>query len=253
MRIWNGGVILAYHNVVEDGTPSTPGIDELTVTETQLRSHIRLIRALPMRVVDTSQIAALVGSGEDAAGLVAITFDDALAGVARVGLPILDEAGISATIYVPTDHPGEPPLFWPGAERTMTSDELRTAVSNGHFLGSHTASHRSLVTLPPGELETELRRSKIALEELGDRPVETMAYPSGHHDDAVRSAVRNAGYASACTFLNGRATRDVDPFRLPRFTMGAHSSSLRFLYHLLRPARSWPNHQVSEVGTSRAR
>jgi peptidoglycan/xylan/chitin deacetylase (PgdA/CDA1 family) len=211
------------------------------------------VRALPLRVVDVSQIAELVAAGEDAAGLVAITFDDALAGVARVGLPVLQEAGISATIYVPADHLGEPPAFWPGAERTMTPDELRTAVSNGHSLGSHTATHRSLVTLAEGEVEDELRRSKGVLEELSDRPVQTMAYPSGHHDDAVRSRVRHAGYTSACTFLNGRATSDVDPFRLPRFTMGAHSSSLRFFSHLARPARSWPNHQVSEVGFSPAK
>jgi peptidoglycan/xylan/chitin deacetylase (PgdA/CDA1 family) len=243
-----GGVILAYHNVVEDHTPLKPGIDEFTVTESQLRSHLRLIRALRLRVVDVSFMAQLVSSGEDPGGLLAVTFDDALAGVSRVGLPVLNDAGICSTIFVPTDHPGEPPAFWPGAERTMTSEELRSAVAAGHSLGSHTATHRSLVALENCEVDDELRRSRLALEELTDRRVQAMAYPSGHHNPSVRAAVVDAGYTSACTFLNGRATGEVDNLRLPRLTMGAHSSPARFLYHLLRPQRSWPDHQLATVG-----
>ncbi|MFW2380187.1 MAG: polysaccharide deacetylase family protein [Acidimicrobiales bacterium] len=243
-----GAVILAYHNVVEDGATQKPGIDELTVTESQLRSHVRLIRMLRLQVVDLSHIARVLASGDDPTGLITFTFDDALAGVARVGLPVLNDAGISSTIFVPTDRPGEPPEFWPGAERTMSTDELRAAVAHGHALGSHTASHRSLVTLDRADLDDELRRSRRALEDLTDDPVRSIAYPSGHHNLSVRQAVLDAGYQSACTFLNGRATGDVDPLRLPRFTMGAHSSSARFLYHLARPAGSWPDHQLAEVG-----
>lgn len=247
-RVPSGGVILAYHNVVEDGTTPTLGVDELTVTASQLRSHVRLLRSLRLRIVSLSRIAELVAAGDDAAGLVAITFDDALAGVARVGLPVLDAAGVSATVYVPTDRPGEKPLFWPGAERTMTTDELRTAVSRGHTLGSHTVTHRSLVTLDDREFRDELERSKQTLEAITEQAVDSVAYPSGHHDPDVRRAAVDAGYTSACTFLNGRATGDTDHLRLPRFTMGAHSSSMRFFYHLVRPASSWPEHQLEAVG-----
>ena len=246
----SGAVILAFHNVVEDGTTLKPGVDELTVTETQLRTHLRILRAMRITVVDVSHIAQLVANRECPSGLAAITFDDALAGVDRVALPVLAEAGVKGTIFVPTDNPGDAPAFWPGAEPTMTTDQLRGAVKAGHTLGSHTATHRSLITLEPIEVELELSRSKAALEESTQKAVVAMAYPSGHHTPSVRTAVAAAGYRSACTFLNGRTTADVDRFRLPRLTMGAHSSAGRFLYHLLRPARTWPDHQLDRVEAS---
>ena len=243
-----GGVILAYHNVVEDHAALRAGVDELTVTESQLRSHLRMLKMLRLQVVDVSHIAGLVARGLDTSGLAAITFDDALAGVARVGLQVLEASSVRGTIFVPTDNPGVEPAFWPGAEPTMTTEELGRAVGAGHTLGSHTATHRSLVTLDAASLDDELGRSRSALESLTNDGTVAFAYPSGHHNAEVRAAVLRAGYTSACTFSNGRATAELDAFRLPRLTMGAHSSRLRFLYHLLRPAGSWPDHQQSEIG-----
>ncbi|MGB5757851.1 MAG: hypothetical protein WBM50_13125, partial [Acidimicrobiales bacterium] len=90
--------------------------------------------------------------------------------------------------------------------------------------------------------------SRHWLQQVSGQPVELFAYPSGHHDGRVRAALAGAGYGAACTFLNGRVAGGDDPMRLPRLTMGAHTSVPRLAYHLLRKPSSWPPHQIDTVG-----
>ena len=48
----------------------------------------------------------------------AITFDDGYRSVLELALPILEELGVPATLFVPTDYIGsERPMSWPGIER----------------------------------------------------------------------------------------------------------------------------------------
>lgn len=235
-----GAVVLAYHDVVADGVPA----GEHNVTAGRLRSHIRLLDRLGLRVVRLAEIAERLLAGRPVDGLAAITFDDALSGVHDHALPVLFEEGVPATVFAVSSVLGEQPPWWPGSAPTVNQSQLRRLVAAGIDIGSHTRTHPSLPALGRPEARRELRDSRAELEDLTGRAVEALAYPHGHHDPAVREQVAEAGYRTAVTFLNGRITGGEDVLRLPRLTMGPHSSPVRLALQLARPAASWPDHQL---------
>ena len=110
-------------------------------------------------------------------------------------------------------------------DRLMTPDDLRGLQSRGHVVGSHTLSHPLLPQLDDVALAAELVRSRNMLEDWLQTTVDGFCYPNGDHDERVVAAVRNAGYAHACTTLNGRNGPDADRLRLCRIDMHPSRSS----------------------------
>lgn len=238
-----GAVVLGYHDVSAPGTHS----EGMTVSADALAGHVTLLRQMGLRIVAFGDIVDRLDRGADVDGLAALTFDDALEGVHLHAMPVLRRFEAPATVFVVTDARGAEPAWWPGMARTLTDGELVEVAAAGHDLGSHTCTHRSLPALTPDELTDELERSRLAIAGLTTRPVEFLAYPSGHHNAEVRAAAQRAGYRAATTFLNGRVDDDTDPYRIPRLTMGAHLTPVRLRYHLLRAPHTWPDHQLDRV------
>lgn len=238
-----GGLVLCYHDVVPG-----PEVDlALNVTATRLGQHLATVRRLGFRVVPLAELSARARAGRSVDGLVALTFDDALAGVARHGLPVLVEHGAPATLFTVSTRWGQRPRWWGGSGPTMSRAELAEAAAHGMTLAAHTRTHPSLPALSRAALREEVAGCRAELEEFAEAVVPQFAYPFGHHDPRVREAVQEAGYQVAYTFLNGRVTGAEDPLRLPRLTMGRHHTPARLAYHLARNARSWPDHQLDAV------
>lgn len=88
----------------------------------------------------------------------------------------------------------------------VTWEQLRTMRRGGMDIGSHAASHRSLVTMSLQEATEEIRRSKAHIEqELGDR-CSHFSFPFGAKRDfneALVSDVREAGYETCCLNIHG--------------------------------------------------
>jgi peptidoglycan/xylan/chitin deacetylase (PgdA/CDA1 family) len=106
----------------------------------------------------------------------------------------------------------------------MTWEDVRTLRRQGMGIGSHTDSHRVLLTLPAAPLAAELEDSRAALEALLGEPVTTIAYPVGRaisHVVPVRQAVAAAGYELGFTTRPGvnRMAAGDDPFDLLRLSV----------------------------------
>ena len=82
-------------------------------------------------------------------------------------------------------------------------------------LASHTISHVDLTTLDSTELRHEVAGSRRILQDRFGVPVDNFSYPAGRYDDAVISAVSDAGYRGATTEVPGLATA-AHPFVLNR-------------------------------------
>lgn len=238
-----GGVVLAYHDVGPPGSGSgwSVGVD-------LLEAHLQVLEDVGLVVVDLDVLVRRLLAGEPVDHLAGVSFDDALVGVHDHALPMLAARKVPATVFVVSGGRGQAPAWWPGARRTMTATEIARARDAGLTIGAHTRTHPSLPDLSADDLAQELSGCRAELEELTGSVVDLLAYPSGHHDACVRQAARRAGFRAGFTFLNGRIRSTDDPLRLPRLTMGAHLSPARLRYHLLRPARSWPDHQLDRVG-----
>lgn len=244
----SGAVVLCYHDVTDRG--HRPHDREMwTVSVRDLRRQLLTVRRAGFDFVALRELGARLRRGRPLNGLAAVTFDDGLAGVHRHGLPLLRQLGVPATVFVVTAEIGRTPQWWAGAGPTMSKVDLIEAASSTQIdLASHTRRHPSLLGLSSARLRDEVSGSRTELEQLAGSAVDAFAYPFGHHDPAARAAVAEAGFATAYTFLNGRLSGSEDPFRLPRFTMGAHHGRVRLGYHLGRSASSWPDSQAEAVG-----
>jgi peptidoglycan/xylan/chitin deacetylase (PgdA/CDA1 family) len=78
--------------------------------------------------------------------------------------------------------------------RRLALPEL-ARVYDGFEIASHALTHPYLTDLPPDRLWEEVAESRRRLEDLFRKPVRGFIYPFNAVNDAVRQAVRAAGYA----------------------------------------------------------
>jgi peptidoglycan/xylan/chitin deacetylase (PgdA/CDA1 family) len=265
--VGDGGItILSYHSLDRHGTPlSVPPrlfaahMETLaregcpTFTMSEVIDHLALQLPFPPRAV-------------------AVTFDDAFANVAEVAVPILTRHSFSATVYVITGMVGKvtrwtdrgdplPPL------PIMSWGQIESLSSSGIEVGSHSVSHGFLTTCTSEDLRCEMADSKATLQSRLGVPVTHFAYPQGDYNESVKAAAREAGYASAVTVDQGRASPDSDPFALPRllvskntspaamraFTVSAVGPAYRLANLLMRRLKgqpNWPRRAPGEVDST---
>jgi peptidoglycan/xylan/chitin deacetylase (PgdA/CDA1 family) len=166
--------------------------------------------------------------------LLHVTFDDGYRSV-LTAIPVLERLGLPGTVFVCTTHvdDGRPPSLARAASGRIDGDAamlswnaLRDLAERGVEVGSHSATHPHLTRISDAELEYELRKSRGRIEDELGRPCRYLAYPYGDHDERVRDAVRNAGYAAAFA-LPGRL-RPYDAFAVPRVSVLREDGRLRF-------------------------
>jgi hypothetical protein len=78
-------------------------------------------------------------------------------------------------------------------------------------------THPALPVLSAAAQAEEIQQSKHFLEKLLHRDVRCFAYPHGDHRPDTVSAVRAAGFTSACITAAGAVSARSDCLMLPRF------------------------------------
>lgn len=145
---------------------------------------------------------------------VALSFDDAYESVHRKALPVLDAAGIIATVFPVSSQLGGH-NHWDAAIGKMpelplvSRPQLHELVSAGWEVGGHTHTHRPLPSLTARELDAELATSNAVLEDELGRRISTFAYPYGRHDRRTRG--RSAPVYDACLAIGARRAHIGDP------------------------------------------
>jgi peptidoglycan/xylan/chitin deacetylase (PgdA/CDA1 family) len=202
--------ILTYHAVDDDGGP-------LAITAAAFRRQLGSMRRSGTEGLRLDRARA---RAEDAKNTVALTFDDGLTSVGDTAVPILEEFGFSATVFVVAGRIGMTNA-WPGenatpkTRRLMDAGALRDLHSQGVEIGAHGFSHRRLTGLDSRSLRSEVVDSKTRLEDLIGAPVRSFAYPYGAAPESVRQLVRE-NYAFACTTEVAVWRNHHDTTRLPR-------------------------------------
>jgi peptidoglycan/xylan/chitin deacetylase (PgdA/CDA1 family) len=148
---------------------------------------------------------------------VVLSFDDGTRDFLSKALPILDEFGLPATLYVSPLKIGSPGfLDW---------SELKEISDRNVAVESHGLDHRSLKGLSVSELLKQVEQSKKMLEDKLGKRVTSIAYPYGtlrDFDESVKQGVREAGYRSACSSLNGLNRAGADRYELRRTKIEQH-------------------------------
>jgi len=116
------------------------------------------------------------------AGELALTFDD---GPNAIWTPhlldVLSNLGVKAT------------FFMLGSRADAEPALVRRIVAEGHLLGNHSWSHLNLALTPAARVREELRRSKLAIEEISGQSVRFFRPPFGARRPMVLRAAREFG------------------------------------------------------------
>ena len=145
---------------------------------------------------------------------ISITFDDGYTDALADIAPILCTRQIPFHVFVSAARMN-------GSDRKYLSPAQVVELSNmpGVSIGAHGATHRSLTSLSSSELAADLQASKVDLDAVLQKPVNTMSYPYGHVDESVRKAAHDAGFTFAATSKWGFNEASSDPLLQRRIDM----------------------------------
>lgn len=105
-RTFGWGGVVAFH-----GVGDAPHLPVMHVSPARLRAQLTYLRD-HYTVVRLRELAARWRVGATTKGCVAITFDDAYAGVATHALPVLRELDLPATVFVTSNHAAQRASYW---------------------------------------------------------------------------------------------------------------------------------------------
>jgi len=224
--------ILTYHRVREPAANDPrPG---LCVSPRVFDEQLRWLRRRGYRFTNVAELPHV----EPAQKCVLLTFDDGTEDNHRVAFPILQEHGVTATIFVVAGLLGRanayPGSSVDGGHTIMTAGQVAEMAAAGIEFGSHTCMHHSLPSLSDDELQRELVDSRRIIESIVGREALAIAYPYGHYDERVKAAAQRAGYRFACTTERGRNDDLADPLALRRIPMTNAVRGTRLAYRLSR-------------------
>lgn len=209
--------IFMYHSI--DDT-AAPAYARWAVPPETFRRHLQIIADEGYRPVTLSQLAAEMDKPDTPDNLVCITFDDGLLDFVTGAMPVLEEFGYPANLFIATGYVGQTANWLAsldeGDRPMMTWDDVRDVAAYGIECGAHSVSHRELDTLSEPEAREEVFGSKRDIEDNLGAEVTTFAYPFGYASATTRALVREAGVVAACRVTHALADPQEDRFGLSR-------------------------------------
>ena len=224
--------VLMYHKI-----PDAPLATrhQIYVTKDNFAKHLAYFKQrklTPITFVDYLQFARGARPWTDfPARPIILTFDDGYLDNYTNLLPLMQQYGYRGVLYLLGDFdvrdnqwdlatdPAEP------RSAIMSREQKQAFVAAGWEIGAHTMSHPRLATLPLPAAAAEIRDSKAALETALRTEIVSFAYPYGDLNDAVKNAVREAGFALGVATDTGGLTIEDDRMQVFRVNMFPHETT----------------------------
>jgi len=161
---------------------------------------------------------------------IVLSFDDGYQSQATVARRMLDRLGWPGVLNLVVKHVG--------IAGGLSRAEVRSLMGHGWEIDAHTISHGDLTTLDASRLRHEVAGSRSWLRRAFGAPADFFCYPAGRYNAVVEAAVRAAGYEGATTTNFGEASRNDDPYALPRIRVTPQTTAgdLVSLVRRLSPA-----------------
>lgn len=170
-----------------------------------------------------------------------LTFDDGYESNYKELLPILEERGLKATIFMVTNDIGK--------DGYLSWQQLKDMEKRGIEIGSHTANHLPLTGMSLDEAREEVKLSKLLMEWNGMKTIYTLSYPNGKYTTDLEQMLKEEEYLAAVTGDAGLNTFDTAPYQLQRIniphpTFGLTEFKWRLLKGRIFAQLGWSQHKI---------
>lgn len=166
---------------------------------------------------------------------VILTFDDAYRSFVKYALPLLQQYGFSAIIFVPCAYVGGENVWDLGVTQQvplLNWDEIRALAAQGIEFGAHSMTHPPMTGLSTADVLREAGESREMLQRELGKPVTAFAYPYGDNDAVVQQLVARCGYSIALTTRFECANFHDLPMDVPRIEVTPYDNLTTFIRNL---------------------
>ncbi len=202
-----------YHRFGNSKYPST------NIAIDSFRAHLKYLKKNNFTVLTLGEAVRKVKRGEKVPeNTVVLTIDDGYKSFLTGAMPLLEEFGYSATLFVNTETVG--------SNQYLSWDALREIHNKGIEIGNHSHSHGHFVNKTGNKgkqsfIADTKEAQKLFKEKLGIKP-SLYAYPYGEYTSSMQSALKDMGFTAATAQKSGVLSSHVDLFAIPRFPMAAN-------------------------------
>jgi peptidoglycan/xylan/chitin deacetylase (PgdA/CDA1 family) len=209
-------VCFMYHRFGDSRYPST------NISTQLFKSHLQYLRENNFNVITFGEAIKRISGGEKIEGkTIVITIDDAYSSFNKNALPLLNQFGFKATLFVNTETVGSPDY--------MDWEELKALVKDGFEIGNHSHSHAYFLNREEGMIDffnEDVSYSRKLLEEkMGINPG-IFAYPYGEYNEKLLEAAAGLGFQAAVSQHSGVICETTNLMAIPRFPMNDQYGSM---------------------------
>jgi peptidoglycan/xylan/chitin deacetylase (PgdA/CDA1 family) len=150
---------------------------------------------------------------------VALTFDDGCESFYNLAYPIIKSFGFSATVYPITGFLGQNPRINSKIYhhlKLMSIKMIKELSENDISFGAHTVNHFKLTEVSDYEAECQISNSKIELENILGKQIQSFSYPHGKYNKRIIEIVKYVGFKNAVSCNSAYLTNNSSLFEIPR-------------------------------------
>ncbi|WP_420386409.1 polysaccharide deacetylase family protein [Roseivirga sp.] len=194
-----------YHRFGDDRFPST------NIKLEQFEAHLKYLKENDYQVVTLSEALKRLQKRKRFPKTAVLTVDDGYLTFYQNAIPLLQQYGFTATVFVNTETVG-------GSD-FMDWKQLQEVQELGIEIGNHSHSHAYFLNTSQEEFESDLELSETEFStHLGRVPV-VYAYPYGEWNPEMAAHLEAKGYLGAVAQNSGILYKEAPQFHLPRFPM----------------------------------
>lgn len=155
----------------------------------------------------------------DTSRQVVITFDDGYRDQYDLFIRLRRD-GIKPVVFVPTAYIGKTNRWEYSSRlfpcRHLDAGQIEKLANSGVLIGSHGASHRSLVRMSEEQLQRELESSKRILGEITGQQIDLISFPFGRTSSHINASASKCGYRHGFILQPESSIVEADNFVLSR-------------------------------------
>lgn len=209
--------ILLYHYIEYVKDPKDTVRIALNTNPLILEEQIKTLQEAGYNFITVSELTdAFDGKFSLPPKPIVLTFDDGYRDFYTFAYPILKKYNVKATQYVISGF-----LDYPN--HLLISQVQEIAKDGLVEIGAHTIHHIWLKGRPITTINNEVLQSKLILEKLINKPVNTFSYPFGAFDSNSIGSVINSGFKSAVSTIPGIDQLQTNRYFLYRLRPGGRT------------------------------